>query len=216
MLVLNQTWWESKEAAPSYLAPNFYAIIPRPELNGLYSPAYIFPSFSPDLGLQSNRLLCILFVGLAQDADSDPRFIGTSCQIHSALYDMEFNYFNGEQFTNLRSVIYSEIVPYRLTGGGNVNPLDSSQPVLSYQAIRRALYQQIVGYASAQGFTTRIQQTSLAAAQDIQDMLSFVYTNNDTSLGLESLVARNRSIGQLIEELSYNITISLFSNPSFL
>jgi hypothetical protein len=77
-----------------------------------------------------------------------------------------------------------------------------------------ALYQQIVGYASSAGFTTRIHQTSLAAGSDIQIVLG--HSNpNETNLGLENLLASNRTVGALIEELSHNITISLLSNPSF-
>lgn len=54
-------------------------------------------------------------------------------------------------------------------------------------------------------FRTSIMQTALIGALDVYESLSQE----------DKMLARNMSIGPLIEELSRNLTLSLFSNPHF-
>jgi hypothetical protein len=215
MIAINQTWWDIEEPAQLGFDYNFYAFVPLLLSDGSYSPAEIFPSTS--LGWEdeaiTNSLLCSSFAGPA-DYDTDTGRTDTKCQLYNASYSVKFVYSDGEQSTDLQSVVYSDLISYTPTPDDAANPSTLSHPAFSYQAIGMALYQQIVGYGSSAGFTTRIHWTSLAAASDIQIVLS--HSNpNETNLGLENLLASNRTVGALIEELSHNITISLLSDPSF-
>jgi hypothetical protein len=147
------------------------------------------------------------------------------CGLYNSSYKVDFNYTNNQQsvsvrnLTRLNGVTYGTYLHFNLT----VQETPSFFAGVTGCALMEALSKMLVGFLRIASVTDGwvsdgelgILNTVLTQAYEIQRLYQPVSQTEFTPF-MEPLVIRNMSIAEAIEELSQNITLSLFSNPYFL
>ena len=155
------------------------------------------------------------------------------CRLHNATYDVHLKWNMGLQSINVSHVIGEE-VPYPRDGPTDV----SNMAQHAYSAVMWTLTDQLVGqmawfqeeqqendlFVPSQfgAVQTRLQETSLLGSSDLDYYFDFnlehgLYRyDNETQISGQRLqdkyFARNRTLPELIQQLSSNITVSLLHN----
>ncbi|KAI9765995.1 MAG: hypothetical protein M1840_007002 [Geoglossum simile] len=149
----------------------------------------------------------------------EKQYKASECGLYNASYEVDFRFDNGIQQLNVRNFRYLNGIPY-LT---DVDYLTSKNKTLveletqhiSYQAIMDSLGNILVGNcmqpasAPPTGRYTQILSTALVNTKEIRRMEQMVGAHFD-------FWQRNFSLAEGIEELSRNITLSLFSSSVYL
>ena len=163
------------------------------------------------------------------------------CEMQNASYHVNFTWVNGKQFFEVLHLDTIGTVPYP----SSVSYSDSDAVNLAYSAFMWSLSSQIVGYLSFHQdidsgndmatdvnagriyseIGTNLALTSLLGSSDLDS-----YFVKNHALGAkdgkpaeahspqrlhDTVFARNRTLDVMIQELSFNITMSLLSNPNF-
>ena len=206
---INKTWEDTSLAQTGYYY-YFLAIVFDGSINGTDVVVDLSRDYAATKeAIKSKILYSTIVIDTGPTGGEEVSYTSSSCQLYNASYRVQFDYSEGQQRIQIKNVSYNDPIPALAIT--YQDPFRSPQESFTYQAIAIALYQQIVGYIYFSGTTTRYQQTLLAAANDVKR-----YSDLDLDPGLRSLYVRNLTMGQLIEELSQNITLSLFSVPEFL
>lgn len=153
------------------------------------------------------------------------------CGLYNASYEVEFDFSNGVQSTNAKSFTYLNGVAaisdspdflLRSYNSSGYNPEEIANfKVLSYQAVMEALNTILVGhienliYNGVKSTNTQVLSTPLANTAELQSILT---TANELSVSTSAPTTSNSnySLASAIEDMSRNITISLFSSSLYL
>lgn len=149
------------------------------------------------------------------------------CSLWNASYELEFSFENGAQTVRNNSIRLLNPVDYPIN-----NPNEPSDFVqLAYSALFMVLTDQLVGsmgifinsttstpqYGS---LDTNIEHNSVLGSNDLDYFFylnSLVTKSNDTILSaqrlLDKALARNETLPFLVQQLSFNFTVSLMNDP---
>ncbi|KAK0649134.1 hypothetical protein B0T16DRAFT_491818 [Cercophora newfieldiana] len=148
------------------------------------------------------------------------------CGLFNSSYKVDFNYTNNRQsisvrnLTRLNGITYSTYLSFNFTTVPE--PPGFFEGAIGC-ALMEALSKMLVGFLRLASVTDGwvsdgelgILNTVLMQAHEVRRLYQKVAQDEFTPF-TEPLVIRNMSIAEAIEELSQNITLSLFSNPYFL
>jgi len=149
----------------------------------------------------------------------------TECGLYNSSYKVDFNYTNNQQsvsvrnLTRLNGITYGTYLRFNVT----VQETPGFFAGVAGCALMEALSKMLVGFlriaAVTDGWVSDgelgILNTVLMQAHEIRRLYRTVSQTEFTPF-TEPLAIRNMSIAEAIEELSQNMTLSLFSNPYFL
>jgi hypothetical protein len=160
-----------------------------------------------DYGQNSSALFVATFT---QDNAVNVPISVYQCNLFNATHTVEFRFTNG---TTSYDVQNSKI--HNPTSMGQINPAlrDRGDPVRSYMSMTDALGGVLVGligvdYGYLSAIRTQIMITPLVTASDFPlELIPFEDGEGSRT---------NKSLGQSIEELMMNMTLSLFATPSCL
>lgn len=161
------------------------------------------------------------------------------CEVHNATYNVNFTWSNGVQTIHNSSIQTMGPVPHPTT----VSYSAADQVNTAYSAFMWALNTQIVGHLSFfqdvssendtavdvnagriySEIATNMEQSSLLGSSSLDSFFikNHLLGNPDdptlfsTQRLFDKAFARNRTLGVLIEELGFNVTMGLLSNPNF-
>ena len=161
------------------------------------------------------------------------------CEVRNATYNVNFTWSNGVQSIHSNSIRSMGAVPYPTT----VTYSSADQVNTAYSAFMWALNTQIVGHLSFfqdvssendtatdvnagriySEIASNIEQSSLLGSSSLDGFFvkNHLLGNPDdptlfsTQRLYDKAFARNRTLDDLFEELSFNFTIGLLSNPNF-
>lgn len=147
------------------------------------------------------------------------------CGLYNSSYTVDFNFTNNQQLVNVANLTRLNGISYRTYLG--LNATAQAAPGfftgITGCALMDALSKMLVGYlraaATSDGWINdgeiQIMNTVLMQAQEIRQLYQSV-GHKDVTPTTEPLSIRNMTITEAIEELSRNLTLSLFSNSYFL
>jgi len=156
------------------------------------------------------------------------------CSLWNATYDLNFSYDAGLQNVTNNTITLRNPVAYPTTNYQE----DSDLVQLSYSAVFWVITDQLVGSMGLVDYTnstqngtstpgygsidTNIEHNILLGSNDLDyffDLNSEVYNNTNTNQPLsdqrllDKALAQNQSLPYLIEQLSFNVTVSLMNDP---
>ena len=147
------------------------------------------------------------------------------CGLYNSSYAVDFNFTNNQQSVNVANLTRLNGISYRKYLG--LNATEQAAPGffagIAGCALMEALSKMLVGYlraaSSSDGWVSdgeiHIMNTVLMQAHELRQLYQSV-GHKDVSPTTEPLSIRNMTIVEAIEELSQNLTLSLFSNSYFL
>jgi hypothetical protein len=152
----------------------------------------------------------------------------SACQLYNASYSLNLTFEATSQIINTTSMNLLNVVQYPDENAPATHELDVQQ---AYSAFMVALSNLLVGSMGTYNstppsndtppttfseITTQIEHTSLLGSQDLSvffDRNRAIWTNNISDQRREDIdLARNRTLDVLIEEVAFNITMSLMSS----
>ncbi len=149
----------------------------------------------------------------------------TECGLYNSSYKVDFNYTNNQQSVSVRNLTRLNGITYGryLNFNATVQETPGFFAGVTGCALMEALSKMLVGFLRIASVTDGwvsdgelgILNTVLAQAHELRRLYQPVAQTEFTPF-TEPLAIRNMSIAEAIEELSQNMTLSLFSNPYFL
>jgi hypothetical protein len=166
---------------------------------------------------------------------------GLECGLYNASYEVDFNFNNGTQSVNLANltylngVAYADYSTYQLLEGFNLTDypqlpnnetvqagLRYDMSVAAYQAVMQSLNSILVGHMEQSSADSgvlisniRILSSCLSTSPELGDIVGAM-TQFSADPNAPSISSSNVPLAQAIQELSQNITMSLFSSPDYL
>ncbi|KAJ8126409.1 hypothetical protein O1611_g7229 [Lasiodiplodia mahajangana] len=125
------------------------------------------------------------------------------CAFYNSTFDVQFSFSSGTQSTTIRNVSTLARQPYVVAIS---NSDTAGHRMLSYQAIFTALATQLIGRFDSDPLNTQLFQTPVVGAREFD-----YYFHTNFGAGEQPFEA-NLTIPQVIEQLSQNITLSMFSS----
>lgn len=149
----------------------------------------------------------------------------TECGLYNSSYAVDFNFTNNQQSINVTNLTRLNGISYRtyLNFNATVQAAPGFFAGIVGCALMDALSKMLVGYlraaSTSDGWVNdgdiQIMNTVLMQAQELRQLYQPV-GHKDVLPTTEPLSIRNMTIAEAIEDLSQNLTLSLFSNSYFL
>lgn len=134
------------------------------------------------------------------------------CLLQNASYTTQFSFHGGVQSTQIQGEHLGP-VPYTTAMAWDYDtdmPAYANRNLFAYQAVWMALAQLLTGHFQDNPLTTRLFQTPIVGSREFVP-----YFRVNTGAATQPF-ARNQTVPEIIEELSRNVTVSLFSSHSHL
>ena len=231
---MNSTWEESGLA----FIEAYYAFVPSYDAdvdnantilyNGINYTALDMPRLQ-EQPMNATNELWMKFYRYSTDSNGNPVVVPnySVCSLWNASYELEFSFENGAQTVRNNSIRLLNPVDYPVNDPNE--PSDLVQ--LAYSALFMVLTDQLVGYMGIftnsttltpqyGSINTNIEHNSVLGSDDLDYFFflnSQVTNSNDTILSPQRLsdkaLAQNETLPFLVQQLSFNVTVSLMNDP---